>query len=1240
MSSREEALRLDTESRYRAQVIFDTPLVLEAGAGTGKTSALVARVVCWCLGEGWERGEEREREVVRRRPQSAESVRDRVAADVLSRVSAITFTEAAAAEMAERAGEAFSGLASGELRPGLMEKALPADLVERSVRARALLGALDHLVVRTIHAWCRRLLARHPLESGMHPGFQVDADGRLQAAVVREVVEEATRDAYASTHDSVLLDLAVQGYGPRELEATLLVLLEKGVTPTALAADPFAPERIRMALAELEAALIRAEESGVFLMVAATRSKQTQETLEALRSTRTALAETLAGADEDSAQFAALESLTEVMRELWNDKTRARLKEWSKQKFNKGETQALQDTETAVAKSIAVCVPWVVTLAAIEPRNFDRVRRALLLLMQRLDEELRVRGIATYASLLSGASELLQNEPLLCARIRRDLDQLLVDEFQDTDALQCELVRSLALEGPESERPGLFLVGDPKQSIYGWRSADLGAYDGFVQEVKKAGGEVRGLSVNFRSVPAILDEVERVIEPLMKGVPGLQPGFQGLDVCDALMAESGFVQSDASPVEHWLSWQWDAQELKPRDNLLAPECVALEAQALARDLRRRHEDQGVAYRSMAILMRSTGDVQEYLAALRAEGVPYAIERDRSYYRKREVIDACALVRCVLDPLDLLALLTLLRSPAAGVPDAAWIPLWSRGFPDQVARLSANIPRNEETLHVLQGLLSEVSLQVSAQEAEVPGLETISGWERSAFAMLENIAALRESFVHDAADVFVQRMRSLSMLEITEAARYQGVFRVANLARFFRELRVDLLQKGDVQAVLRRLRMDESRRPDAEEERPQRLLEDVVAVMTIHKAKGLDFEHVYLPQLHKKSKGNRTPVTSVVPWRGRLEMSLLGLSSLGLAAAQADQAQVEAAELVRTLYVAMTRAKRRLVLMGSWNSEPEPLPSHRARSHVDLLASRRTLPAGLADQMAALSSQDKSHFLDETDTRWVYPALVPVRKGVSPAASGSAASVPDLALVKRDAKELEELRQRAAERMERRWGGVASAAAPSEHREVTAATHFDGDAGPEASVFFRDDSSSNPQIAQISRFAGVAVHRVLEEFTLDAEPEVELARQIARLPEIVDARAGEAIREAAVVRATEILGHFGEGPLFERFAAISTSVVARELDVWAPGQQDEQTHPVGFTAGTIDLLYRDPDHGGWIVADYKTDRLESEEAIEMRARAYRGQGAVYVGAVKAALDLPETPRFELWFLSSGRIVQAP
>jgi ATP-dependent exoDNAse (exonuclease V) beta subunit len=89
-----------------------------------------------------------------------------------------------------------------------------------------------------------------------------------------------------------------------------------------------------------------------------------------------------------------------------------------------------------------------------------------------------------------------------------ELAQLLVDEFQDTDVLQCEILRALALDEPEQPRPVLFLVGDPKQSIYGWRNADLRAYQQ-LRDLLEAEGRVFPLVVNFRSAPPILDEVER-----------------------------------------------------------------------------------------------------------------------------------------------------------------------------------------------------------------------------------------------------------------------------------------------------------------------------------------------------------------------------------------------------------------------------------------------------------------------------------------------------------------------------------------------------------------------------------------------------------------------------------------------------------------------------------------------------------------------------------------------------------
>ena len=115
----------------------------------------------------------------------------------------------------------------------------------------------------------------------------------------------------------------------------------------------------------------------------------------------------------------------------------------------------------------------------------------------------------TFNDLLRGAATLVRSHPEVARRWRRGVRQLLVDEFQDTDHLQCELVAALALGGPADERPGLFLVGDPKQSIYGWRNADLAAYHRFVEQVIAEAGGVRGeLAVSFRSAPAVLDAVE------------------------------------------------------------------------------------------------------------------------------------------------------------------------------------------------------------------------------------------------------------------------------------------------------------------------------------------------------------------------------------------------------------------------------------------------------------------------------------------------------------------------------------------------------------------------------------------------------------------------------------------------------------------------------------------------------------------------------------------------------------
>ena len=152
---RAEAVQRDEATRSRAQREFTGALVVEAGAGTGKTSILVARVVAWALGPGWERNAERLGDAAL--PASDEEI----AREVFSRICAITFTEAAAAEMETRIAGALRELAAGETPEGVDLEALPSEALRRK-RADRLGEALEHLVVRTIHAFCRRILARHP----------------------------------------------------------------------------------------------------------------------------------------------------------------------------------------------------------------------------------------------------------------------------------------------------------------------------------------------------------------------------------------------------------------------------------------------------------------------------------------------------------------------------------------------------------------------------------------------------------------------------------------------------------------------------------------------------------------------------------------------------------------------------------------------------------------------------------------------------------------------------------------------------------------------------------------------------------------------------------------------------------------------------------------------------------------------------------------------------------------------
>jgi ATP-dependent helicase/nuclease subunit A len=1182
-----DAERADRAARRAAQSVFDRALVLEAGAGTGKTNALVARVTAWCLGPGWERAGEQLDDP------------DRIAARVMQRVVAITFTEAAAAEMAERVAQALAELETGKLPEGFFADLLPEDETRR-LRARHLLASLDQLVVRTIHAYCRRLLASHPLEAGLHPGFEVDGNGTLQAEVVREVIERRLRADWADGSDPSLVELARHELGAADLEQALTELLSSGLPLEVLDAETASPPRI-----EAFCSALRGHVEG-FLRLAGerldsvTRGSLGGEVAVALRQTVSMLEA------PQPWSVAELEARVVGIQSLWAENRLRKLGEWRRRKFTKGEEEVLGSDEDELARLADPLLRMLRHVLRLRPVLLETLRQLLAPLAREVDAELRRRGSESYPALLRDTERLLERHPEVVARIRAEIEQIVVDEFQDTDSIQCNILRRLALAPPAESRPGLFLVGDPKQSIYGWRSADLEAYEALVEEVVADGGERQRLRVCFRSVPAILEEVERVMHPTMQQRPGLQPEFEPLIVCPKKRDAAGFRAGEHAPVEYWVSWR-----SVPGSGGLLPgraiEAARVEARALAADLCRLAAS-GVRLGRVGLLFRSRGDLDIYLTELRARGIPYEVRGDRGYYQRREVIEAAALLRCIVDPGDHLSLLAWLRSASVGVPDCALLPLWLERLPERMTELARP---DEESLAELEALVGRA---VARLPGEIPGIERIDGWERSLLDGLRAVAELRESFESEAGDAFIERLRTRTLIEATESARHQGEYRIANLDRLFRRMAAELSDgRADPRAVLRALRLSISAASREEEGRPRDEHGDAVRVMTIHQAKGLDFEHVYLLQAHRGTRPGEDPAASCSDVDGLWEYQLLGVPSLGYAGVSERRREIAEAETVRTLYVALTRAKQRLVIAGSWRDSPGGASTGDRSTYLQLLQQRSAGVPELSELATRLQVEQAGSWSDACGARWVFPELRSAEDAAAGGIEPESGELPTAAMATRDAERLRAEREASGQRMTRTLGRAASAEAESRLGEPD-----------------EPDDPLSPRLPRhTARAVGTAVHQLLEELDLDggADPTFDLSLLRGSVP--------EPDLEGALDAGRELLRRISDGPLLARLHELAPQVIARELPVLLPPRNAGDA-ALGYVEGIVDLVYRDAESGAYVVVDYKTDRVETPEELAKRVETYRPQIEEYARAVQGGLGLEAPPRLELWFLYPGRI----
>lgn len=504
-------------------------------------------------------------------------------------------------------------------------------------------------------------------------------------------------------------------------------------------------------------------------------------------------------------------------------------------------------------------------------------------------------GFVTFDGLLTRTRDLLRDHPELRARVRQSIDAILVDEFQDTDPLQYEIVFYLAEEkGGQSREayqtnlaPGrLFIVGDPKQSIYRFRGADMSAYARAVDHLMAGNGKALTLSSSFRAPASVLRPINemfsKVIGPDEGGAAGYEPPYEA--IISALKRSSG----KESGVDMWSVTSASGK---------APNADArrlLEGRAIAQWIRRGVDGGGFHYADTVLLFRALTHVDHYLRALREWDVPFVVQGGSALRNRPEIADLVSLLRTLVNPNDPVALLAVLRSPLGGCSDADLLRFKARGHAVRLQRAEG------------------------FDEAEFPEIST-------ALRMLRRLKEMVRALPVDAGLRAI--LEQTPFLELN-ACSYHGAQRVANLRHLIERiadvaLRESLSLEATLDLVEKEILVEggEGDSPLADE------TVEAVRVLTIHSAKGLEFPIVFLPDLAREDK--KRGLAGVARWiesRGAnghhpsLALNLGGVVNSAWSEAENEENLHRVAEEKRVFYVACTRARERLILV---NGHPKP-----------------------------------------------------------------------------------------------------------------------------------------------------------------------------------------------------------------------------------------------------------------------------------------------------------------------------
>ncbi len=1108
----------------------------------------------------------------------------------------VTFTKAAAAEMKERIEARINSLA---------DEAAGSGDAERALALRRAAVSCGNANISTLHRFCLSVLHRNYHEAGIDPAVQVadTLDAELLASkALGEVLEQAYLDNERQKDPDFEALLTAVG-NDANLEKVIRALYAFAVARPD--PDAWLDEAVKLYTDDFSRAaeLISAE----LIERSGEELKQLFDTAKRLRAdTPEEFPKIAAVLDDDMSFMMALRLHPDY--DEWTDALKNRKLlglAWPRgvEEAEKAEVKAYRADYKKLLEELGK--RFAHTLA--EERVFAEKLAGPVACLRRLTGAFAARyaalkeedGLIDFSDMEQLTLKVLKNEGI-AREYRERFRCVFVDEYQDINPAQEAILSAVS-------RGNRFMVGDVKQSIYRFRQAEPGIFLEKYRGYRGEGGKYRiDLNSNFRSRTAVLDLTNMVFSELMRG------GAVGeIDYSDNAALISGFPVTDGSPrgsaelvlIDPQLAdpqlggapyEEFESEESEESTDAYLQASYAasrileiMETSAVTEDGAVRRCRWG----DFAILLRSVaGTASEWLRALSDAGIPCVSSAGSDFFEAIEVRLFIDLLRVIDNRRQDIPLLAVMRSPVFGFTD-------------------------EELIHIRADYEGEDALDRVISAAEDPSappwgikaraaLEKIDEWR--AWAKLLELGDLVSHVLDETSfGVFVSALKG-------GEARRRNLETLADTAR-----RYSASGRGGLGGFIRYL---DAVRGSASASSAPAPAADAVRLMTIHQSKGLEFPFVFIGGVTRGF--NRSYRSDVGVFDAELGIGLCSVSgdrgdrSMLQRAISSREARRQNSEEMRVLYVAMTRAKERLIMLGVRKDAEKYVEDH-------------------AKPLTGLRIMKADRYAD-----WLIGACFPEgadKPAVFPNGGELKLSVIGASAVRAGSTGLDEAGFE-------RWQQEA-AFADTSGLEALFAAEYPADTGADipSKLSVTGLTRRQPEVNVRPRFMegerpftgaeiGTLTHRLMQLISIAPHDEASVRAELAALTE----KGLFTEREAAAIKIPSVVGFFAS-ELGKRLTASGRVEREREFNLIMKASEltDTPSSAPVMLQGVIDCCFIED--GRWVLIDHKTTHVDPGHTARTVAERYRRQLELYSAALEALTGLPVAEAY-VYLLSSGEAVK--